>query len=298
MQQKHAEEIAALRAELGRHDQSAQHSASTVHRNQHRENENQDRQASQRTNPNGNQHTNPSGNQQGNPDGSEREQPVPLQTVRPTSLLPFTMTIMQTPMPEKSPLMLEKYDGSADPDNHLRIFTNTMAFYMDNDPVICRAFSLSLKDEALEWYNTLPPNSVDCFATAICLHSETGDSTSGLENTKQEKGETLKTFMKSGELPRTFKSDHFTALDAPRAKVLEEALNVELLTLRRKPSPKNADERKRHLRKYIKEGRGSLPKERYLQRSPERTYRKDKQRRSYSRSPSRHRERSVRGVIN
>ncbi|BAU03473.1 hypothetical protein VIGAN_UM112700 [Vigna angularis var. angularis] len=33
-----------------------------------------------------------------------------------------------------------------------------------SDPIMCRSFALSLKEEALEWYNTLPPNTVDCFA--------------------------------------------------------------------------------------------------------------------------------------
>ncbi|XP_017413262.1 uncharacterized protein LOC108324847 [Vigna angularis] len=295
-----------------------------------------------------------------------------------------------------------------------------MAFYTNNDPVMCRAFSLSLKEEALEWCNTLPSNIVDCFATVETLFRRQYASNrkqkitpAELVNTKQEKGETLKAFMKrytetvrrvkevnhsfiinnlltclrpgyfaeklyarppktmeelqeraaefirmeemrlsqrkrqreadvsesrrddkrpfdsndkSGELPRTFKFHHYTTLNAPRAKVLEEALNAELLTPQRKPSPKNADERKSckyhqnhghttedcitlkneieslvragHLRRYIKDTR-SLPREGYLQRSPERTYRKDKRRWIYSRSPNcHHREQSLRGVIN
>ncbi|WVZ20352.1 hypothetical protein V8G54_007674 [Vigna mungo] len=106
-------------------------------------------------------------------------------------------------MSEKSPPALEKYDGSTDPDNHLRIFINSMTFYTDSDPVICRAFSLSLKDEALEWYNTLPSGSVDCFATMETLFRRQYSSNRKQEitpvelmNTKQEKGETLKAFMK------------------------------------------------------------------------------------------------------
>ncbi|XP_014506181.1 uncharacterized protein LOC106765928 [Vigna radiata var. radiata] len=386
MQQKHVEEIVALRAELGRHDQFAQHSASTVHRNQHHENENHDC----------------------------RRHNVLTRMETSTLIRAVTSMVIQMAMKEsnwflckpfgppaysplrwllcklqcqKSPPVLEKYDGSAD---HLRIFSNAMVFYMNSDPVICRAFSLSLKDEALEWYNTLPPNSVDCFAIVETLFRRQYSSNrkqeitpTELVNTKQEKGETFKAFMKrytettrqvkdvnhsfiinnlpsclrpgyfteklyvrppktmdelqervaeficmedmrisqrkrqreadvgggrkddkrpfgnndkSGELPRTFKFDHFTTLNAPRAKVLEQALNVELLTLRRKSSPKYADERKSchfhqnhehnreecvtlkneienliqagHLRKYIKEGRGNLPREGYLQRSP------------------------------
>ncbi|XP_047160191.1 uncharacterized protein LOC124830497 [Vigna umbellata] len=112
-------------------------------------------------------------------------------------------TIMQTPMPEKNPPVLLKYDGSTDPDNHLRIFTNAMEFYTDSDPVICRAFSLSLKDEVLEWYNTLPPNTVDCFTTVETLFRRQYASNQKQEitpaelvNTKQKKDETLKAFMK------------------------------------------------------------------------------------------------------
>ncbi|XP_047147920.1 uncharacterized protein LOC124820299 [Vigna umbellata] len=223
---------------------------------------------------------------------------------------------------------------------------------------MCRAFSLSLKEETLEWYNTLPPNTVDCFATVENLFRRQYASNrkqevtpADLVNTKQEKGETLKAFMKrkrqqeanvggsrkdgkrpfdnndkNREFPRPFKFHHYTTLNAPRAEVLEEALSAELLTPRRKPSPRNADERKScryhqnhghttedcitlkneienliragHLRRFIKEARYSLPKEGYSRRSPERANRKDERGRGYSRSPSRHRERSVRGFIN
>ncbi|XP_017438128.2 uncharacterized protein LOC108344175 [Vigna angularis] len=217
-----------------------------------------------------------------------------------------------------------------------------MAFYTDNDPVICRAFSLSLKDEALEWYHTLPQNSVDCFATVEALFRKQYATNRKPEmtlvelvNTKQEKDETLKAFMqrynetaqrvkdvnhtfiinnlpsclrpgyfaeqlyadppksmeelqstiakfiriedlrnsrkkqqhdspnhntkkdikrssndyKTDRPPRkesgwTPKYDRYTSLNAPRTKVLEEALHAELLTVRRKATPKNADNNK------------------------------------------------------
>ncbi|XP_017434642.1 uncharacterized protein LOC108341476 [Vigna angularis] len=245
-------------------------------------------------------------------------------------------------MPEKPPPMLERYDGSADPDNHLRNFIDAMAFYTDNDPVICRAFSLSLKDEALEWYHTLPQNSVDCFATVEALfrkqyaaNKRPEMTPAELVNTKQGKDETLKAFMqrynetarrvkdvnhtfiisnlpscltpgyfaeqlyadppksmeelqstiakfiriedlgnsrkkqqqdnsnqeakkvpkrptndfKADRPPRKesgwiSKYDRYTSLNAPRTKVLEEALHAELLTVRRKATPKNADNSK------------------------------------------------------
>lgn len=73
-------------------------------------------------------------------------------------------------MPEKSTLpTFEKYDGSTDLDDHLRSSVNAMAFYSSSDPVMCRVFSPSLKGETLVWYNTLLPNTVDCFATIQSL---------------------------------------------------------------------------------------------------------------------------------
>ncbi|XP_017438291.1 uncharacterized protein LOC108344346 [Vigna angularis] len=239
---------------------------------------------------------------------------------------------MQTPILEKNPPVLERYDGSTDPNNHLRIFTNAMAFYTDNDPVICRAFSLSLKDEALEWYNTLPPNTVDCFVTVETLFRRQYASNRKQEitptefvNTKQEKGETLKAFMKrynevaqrvkdvnhtfvisnlpsclrpgycaeklyarppkimdelqeritefvrmadmrssrkkqqkeastgssekgkvlrSKDFSRTPKFTHYTMLNAPRAEILNEALNADLLSVKTVVTPRNTDGRK------------------------------------------------------
>ncbi|XP_052732417.1 uncharacterized protein LOC128196215 [Vigna angularis] len=227
-------------------------------------------------------------------------------------------------MLEKAPPTIEKYDGSIDPNDYMRAFINVMAFYNNSDPVLCRVFSLSLRGEALTWYNTLPPNIVDCFATVQTLFERQYASSriqeftpAELVNTKQEKDESLKAFMKRynkiarrvrdinhtfiiSNLPsylkagyfsknlyaklhktmdelqereaefiriedirqsrkkqqqetsggnnkegkRSFNGDppqkdpmclprfnHYTTLNAPRAKVLEEALNVELLTL-------------------------------------------------------------------
>lgn len=76
--------------------------------------------------------------------------PTPLQTVRSTGLLPFTAKILEAPMPEKPRPVFDKYDGSPDPGDHLRTFINAMTFYSSNDPVMCRAFSLSLKGE--KWF--------------------------------------------------------------------------------------------------------------------------------------------------
>ncbi|XP_017428573.1 uncharacterized protein LOC108336613 [Vigna angularis] len=304
-----------------------------------------------------------------------------------------------------------------------------MAFYTGNDPVICRAFSLSLKDEALEWFHTLPRNSVDCFATIETLfrkqyaaNRRPEMTAAELVNTKQEKDETLKAFMqrynetarrvkdinhtfiisnlpsclrpgyfaeqlyadppasmeelqstiakfiriedlqnsrkkqqqdtsnhdskkpakrptndyKPDRVPRkesgwTSKYDRYTTLNALRAKVLEEALHAELLTVRRRATPKNADSSKAcrlhvnhghdteecnlvkdelerliracYLQNYVKDRistRATTPHRKDpSRRSPERSPPRDDRRRRRSRSPPRRteRERSVRGRI-
>ncbi|XP_047169236.1 uncharacterized protein LOC124837821 [Vigna umbellata] len=129
----------------------------------------------------------------------------------------------------------------------------------------------------------------------------------------------------------TPKYERYTALTAPRAKVLEEALHAEVLTVRRKSSPKNPDESKvcrlhqnhghdteecnivkheierlvraGYLRKYIKgeAPRATSPNRRGTsRRSLERSSRIGDQQRRRSRSRTRdpERERSVRGRIN
>ncbi|WVZ25667.1 hypothetical protein V8G54_004211 [Vigna mungo] len=118
--------------------------------------------------------------------GRREPTPKPLQTIRPISLLPFTMAIMQTLIPKKPPPTLERYNGSTDPNNHLRIFTNAVAFYTDSDPVICKAFSLSLRDEALEWYHTLPPNT-KLFRKKYASNQKQEMTPAELVNTKQGK---------------------------------------------------------------------------------------------------------------
>ncbi|XP_047174666.1 uncharacterized protein LOC124842265 [Vigna umbellata] len=77
-----------------------------------------------------------------------------------------------------------------------------MAFRTGNDAIWCRAFLLSLEDEALEWFNTLPPNSIENFTGLKQLFikqfaaSSTQDLTVfELMTLKQGKDEALRTFM-------------------------------------------------------------------------------------------------------
>ncbi|XP_014519762.1 uncharacterized protein LOC106776809 [Vigna radiata var. radiata] len=105
-------------------------------------------------------------------------------------------------MPERPPPPIERFDGTSDPEHHIRNFIDSMAFYSKSDPIKCRAFSLSLKGEALEWYYTLPPNTVDNFRTVITLfrkqyaaNRKEEVTAAELVNLKQDKDEPLRSFM-------------------------------------------------------------------------------------------------------
>lgn len=94
------------------------------------------------------------------------------------------------------------YDGTTDPKAHIKALTNAMAFRTDSDAIWCRAFSLSLKGEALEWFNSLPKNSIENFESIRRMFKKqftaynTQDVTIvDLMNLKQGKEESLKTFM-------------------------------------------------------------------------------------------------------
>ncbi|XP_017420333.1 uncharacterized protein LOC108330359 [Vigna angularis] len=120
-----------------------------------------------------------------------------------TLLLPFAQDIMDVQISEQfvAP-QFKMYDGTMDPEAHIKTFSNAMAFRTGNDAIWCRAFSLSLEDEALEWFNSLPPNSTENFAGLKRLFNwlfaanSTQDLTVfELVTLKQGKEETLRAFM-------------------------------------------------------------------------------------------------------
>ncbi|XP_014499576.1 uncharacterized protein LOC106760682 [Vigna radiata var. radiata] len=94
------------------------------------------------------------------------------------------------------------YDGTADPEAHIKSFTKAMAFRTGCDAIWCRAFSLSLEGEALEWFDALPNRSIENFRGLSSLFKSqfaacrVQDVTIvDLMSLKQGKDELLKAFM-------------------------------------------------------------------------------------------------------
>lgn len=51
----------------------------------------------------------------------------------------------------------------SDPINHVRHYRQTMALYEHDDALMCRIFPSSLDGPALNWYCSLPSNSIHSF---------------------------------------------------------------------------------------------------------------------------------------
>ncbi|XP_059446601.1 uncharacterized protein LOC132178164 [Corylus avellana] len=67
-------------------------------------------------------------------------------------------------MPDKFKMpRVDKYDGSGDPSDHMESFRAHIILHDTPDEIACRAFPLTLKGVAKEWFGGLSPKSVDNF---------------------------------------------------------------------------------------------------------------------------------------
>ena len=77
---------------------------------------------------------------------------------------PFTAEVLHFPLPAKFRMpQVEAFDGVRDPIDHLNTYKNQMELHGYQDPVRCRAFSITLKGPALAWFSRIPPSSISSF---------------------------------------------------------------------------------------------------------------------------------------
>lgn len=116
---------------------------------------------------------------------------------------PFFVTIMSHPLPKKFEIpLMELFDGSKDPSDHLETNNTLMLLHDYSNGVMCRAFSATLKGSACKWLNSFQPNSINSFSKLSQLFA--GHFIGGrryhmpatyLHNVKQAKGEPLRDYV-------------------------------------------------------------------------------------------------------
>jgi hypothetical protein len=117
--------------------------------------------------------------------------------------LPFTGRVKAYPMPDKFKMpRIEKYDGNGDPQEHLKAFREHLVLHGTPNEIVCRAFPLTLKGVAKDWFTGLPPKSVGAFKDLgrlfliqfLATKKRKKDPTC-LLTLRQDKEESLKDFM-------------------------------------------------------------------------------------------------------
>ena len=77
---------------------------------------------------------------------------------------PFTVEVLYFPLPAKFRIpQIEMFDGTKDPVDHLNTYKNQMELHGYQDLIRCRAFAITLKGPALDWFNRLQPSSISSF---------------------------------------------------------------------------------------------------------------------------------------
>ncbi|GAU33039.1 hypothetical protein TSUD_151930, partial [Trifolium subterraneum] len=76
---------------------------------------------------------------------------------------PLSRRIMDIPLPRglEKPPMLDKYDGTTDPDEHVQSVETALDYRNLRGSIKCKLFPLSLVRGASTWWRNLPPGSID-----------------------------------------------------------------------------------------------------------------------------------------
>ncbi|XP_072077773.1 uncharacterized protein [Arachis hypogaea] len=115
---------------------------------------------------------------------NEEAQPENEEEQPDNSAGPFTADIMNFQLPRQFtlPTTLTPYDGLGDPKQHVKKFRSIMIVNGASDPILCRCFPSFLDGPALDWFCSLPADSISRFqelarqfedhfaASAIYLH--------------------------------------------------------------------------------------------------------------------------------
>jgi hypothetical protein len=114
---------------------------------------------------------------------------------------PLSFTVTRSPLPNGFQLpRIQPYDGSTDPDDHLKAFYVHMILYGTSDAIFCKAFPCTLTGPALRWFFTLPACSIHNFSQLTKeflkrFKSSSPNLPTELTSLKQGDDESLKDFL-------------------------------------------------------------------------------------------------------
>ena len=96
--------------------------------------------------------------------GCKRRAPVSMDALVQQTESPFMAGVLHFPLSGKFRMpQIEAFDGTKDPVDHLNAYKTQMELNGYQDPVRCRAFTITLKSLALAWFNRLPPALISSF---------------------------------------------------------------------------------------------------------------------------------------
>ncbi|CAL9017513.1 unnamed protein product, partial [Prunus brigantina] len=77
---------------------------------------------------------------------------------------PFTPEIEQAAPPKRfsTPSFIH-FKGDSDPESHLKHFKSVMILHKADDALMCKAFAMTLRGAAQDWFHTLPSGSINSF---------------------------------------------------------------------------------------------------------------------------------------
>ena len=114
-----------------------------------------------------------------------------------------TASVLECPLPPKFRLPQLEIYGTKDPLDHIGTFKKTLNLQQTLNEVICRSFLATLSGAARVWFSKLPASSIanfeqlsDSFVWNFIGDQQHKWPTSYLLTIKQQKGETLREYMK------------------------------------------------------------------------------------------------------
>lgn len=79
---------------------------------------------------------------------------------------PFVDDIIDTSFSKQwKAITLDCYGDNTYPNEHIVVNITQQSLHSIDDAIICKAFPITLKGPALEWFTRLSPYSIDCFDT-------------------------------------------------------------------------------------------------------------------------------------